>query len=53
MKSNQIYVNGIITNCFRLGSLYANRVETFIKELTTLAVLLVVVVALAIVIQPI
>jgi hypothetical protein len=97
MRNNQIYVNGIITNSFGLGSLYANQPEVwegyygkwegglfsrtrgthegtygdgfipvrlvkkagppkvviFILELTTLALMLAVVVALAIVIQPI
>jgi hypothetical protein len=52
MRANQVYVNGIITNSFRLER-DSVRSITFIAELTTLAVVLAVVVALAIVIQPI
>jgi type IV secretory pathway component VirB8 len=52
MRPNQVYVNGIITNKgFRLER--PARSITFIAELTTLAVVLAVVLALAIVIQPI
>jgi hypothetical protein len=52
MRANQIYSNGIITNSFRLERLGARSIA-FVAELTTLAVVLAVVVALAIVIQPI
>jgi hypothetical protein len=53
MRPNQIYSNGIITNSFRLERYRVQRSITFIAELTTLALVLAVVVALAIVIQPI
>jgi hypothetical protein len=52
MKPNQIYSSGVITNNFRLERYRVQRSITFIAELTILALLLAVVVALAIVIQP-
>ena len=53
MQKNQVYVNGIITNTgTRLERYRVHASITFIKELLTLALLLAVTVALAVVLQP-
>ena len=48
MRPNQVYKNGIITNSFKSQR---SKILTFTVELITLAVVLAVVVALAIVLQ--